>query len=189
ALASASTLVDYNSPRRNAGFYFVDTVAREAKDFAGIPSLTDHVYTVRSTLQAGLQMDVEIALQEGLARFEQQGGRLDYGGPAANLPDAIAKIEEERSAAAKKTIGIAEGGPEPPAPDPAWLLALRDAKLPLYDVHWTPVVVVEGAGETGKGGIKVGLSDGRVLPLTIPARKIREARAPNDVFYASITGV
>ncbi len=186
ALASASTLVDYNSPRRNAGFYFVDNVGREAKDLAGIESLTQSIYTVRSTLQPDLQMAVEVALQDGLARFERQSGRIEYNGPEANLTDAIKKIEDERTAAAKKTAGLAEGGPEAAAPDPAWLLALRDARLPLYDVHWSPVVVVEGPGEKRKGSIRVGLSDGRVLPLDVPTRKIQDALTLNDVVYAHI---
>jgi len=184
ALASASTLADYNSPRRNAGFYFVDNVGREAKDLAGIESLTQSIYTVRSTLEPDLQMAVEVALQEGLARFERQSGRLEYTGPEANLTDAIKKIEDERTAAAKKTAGL--GGPETAAPDPAWLLALRDARLPLYDVHWSPVVVVEGPGEKRKGSLRVGLSDGRVLPLDAPTRNVRDALMLNDVVYAHI---
>ncbi len=108
-------------------------------------------------------------------------------GPEANLTDAIKKIEDERQAAAKKTIGLAEGGPEPAAPDPAWLLALRDAHLPLYDVHWTPVVVVEGPGEKKKkAAFASGLSDGRILPLEIPTRKIRDTLVLNDVVFAHI---
>jgi len=186
ALASASTLVDYNSPRRNAGFYFVDNVGREAKDLAGIESLTQSIYTVRSTLQPDLQMAVEVALQEGLARFERQGGRIEYNGPEANLTDAIKKIEDERTAAAKKTTGLAEGAPAVAAASPAWLLALRDVSLPLYDVHWLAVVVVEVPGEKRKGSVRVGLSDGRVLPLDAPTRKIRDALTLNDVVYAHV---
>lgn len=187
ALAGASTLVDYNSPRRNAGFYFIDNVGREARDLAGIPSLTQNVYTVRSTLQPQLQMSVEVALQEGLARFERQSGRLEYLGPEANLTEAIGKIEAERAAAAKKVIGRAEGGPEAPAPDPAWLLALRDVHLPLYDVHWTPAVVVEGPAEgKRKAAIRVGFSDGRVLPLEVPTRSIRDKLALNDVVFTHV---
>jgi 1A family penicillin-binding protein len=189
ALASASTLVDYNSPRRNAGFYFIDHVGREARDLAGINSLTQGVYTVRSTILPGLQKAVEIALQEGLARFERQTGRIEYNGPEANLSDAVNKIEKKRSAAAMKVVGVTEGGPEPAAPEPpAWLMALRDAHLPLYDVHWTPVVVVEGPGDKPKGSIKVGLSDGRILPLEPPTRKIRDALALNDVVFAAVEG-
>jgi membrane carboxypeptidase/penicillin-binding protein len=48
------------------------------------------------------------------------------------------------------------------------------------------VVVIEGAGDKKKGGIRVGLSDGRVLPLDVPTRKIRDALALNDVVYAHI---
>jgi penicillin-binding protein 1A len=45
---------------------------------------------------------------------------------------------------------------------PAWQQALQAAHPPLYDVHW-PVGVVLG-GDRG-GDIRIGLADGRVLPL------------------------
>ena len=39
--------------------------------------------------------------------------------------------------------------------------------LPLYDVHWDAAVVLDkGGGKRGDGLIKVGLANGRVLPLT-----------------------
>ena len=40
-------------------------------------------------------------------------------------------------------------------------------RLPLYDVHWTPAVVVEKRNIKGGGdSIRVGLKDGRILPLS-----------------------
>src|SRR5262249_10136489 len=50
---------------------------------------------------------------------------------------------------------------------PAWQRALARARLPLYDVHWTPAIVLEKpAGKKGEAW-RVGLADGRVLPLSI----------------------
>src|SRR5262249_10843331 len=59
---------------------------------------------------------------------------------------------------------------------PAWQRALATARLPLYDVHWTPGVVLEKPtatkGQTWRGGG----ADGRNLPLPIdhaaPQRKL-----------------
>ena len=47
---------------------------------------------------------------------------------------------------------------------PPWQQALANARLPLYDVHWTPAVVVEKpSGKKGEAW-RVGLADGRILP-------------------------
>src|SRR3954469_11036416 len=151
-LAAGPKLVVYETPRRDTGFHFVDQLAREAKGVAGLDALTADSYTVRSTLNPELQRATEAALQEGLARFEMDGGRVQFQGPEANLADAIRRIESES---------------KPPANKPAWLQALQSARLPLYDVHWPGAVVIEKAAVRGGGEvIKVGLADGRVLPLT-----------------------
>ena len=67
---------------------------------------------------------------------------------------------------------------------PVWQIALQSAKLPLYDVHWPAAVVL---GNAGKGQIKVGLQDGRVVPLTVPERVSPDALHLNDVIYVKIT--
>ena len=76
----AAGLVAYVNPRRDTGFHFVDNLAREAKAVAGIDALTADSYTVRSTIQPDLQRATEAALQEGLARFEIDGGRVSVPG-------------------------------------------------------------------------------------------------------------
>ena len=38
--------------------------------------------------------------------------------------------------------------------------------MPLYDVHWTRAVVVERRNIQGAESIRVGLLDGRVLPIS-----------------------
>lgn len=139
--------------RRDQGLYLVDLLNREAR-MAGVESLTAGAYTVRSTVNAGLQAATESALQEGLARYEMSTGRQRFAGPEMNLTEAVRKIEAVK--------------PEEPAPGakpapvkPAWRRALEGVRAPLYDVRWPLAVVLE----RGRNGVKVGLADGRIVPL------------------------
>ena len=148
------SMVAYERPRRDLGFYFVDQVAREAKSVAGIQAITADTYTVRSTINLKLQRAVEEALQEGLSRYERSAGRAQFRGPEANLAKAVERAEADRKAVNTR---------------PAWQLALTNARLPLYDVHWEPAIIVEKPAGTHSGAWRVGLTDGRVLPLGIDA--------------------
>jgi penicillin-binding protein 1A len=58
-LPALPSLVAYERPRRDVGFYFVYQVAREAKSVAGIEAITVDAYTVRSTINLKLQRAVE----------------------------------------------------------------------------------------------------------------------------------
>ena len=172
ALRSDLGLKSVEAARRDSGFYFVEHLGREARSFAGLESLTSASYTVRSTVNAGLQSAVESALQDGLATYERATGRTAFDGPEMNLAAAVKKLEaappvleapppppEEKPAPGKKAA--LKPLPRPPAVKPAWLRALENARPVLYDVHWPLAVVVQ----TGKGGTKVGLADGRVASL------------------------
>ena len=152
AVAALPPRVPFQRPRRDSGFYFIDHLSRDARTLAGIETLTSSSYTVRSTINAELQRATEAALQEGLARYEMSIGRQRFQAAEANLADAVKALE-----------GRAEDG----APRPAWLRALENARLPLYDVHWPAAVVIEKGKDRKKGAntLRVGLSDGRVLPL------------------------
>src|SRR5215510_13153439 len=150
-LPTLPQMVAYERPRRDIGFYFVDQVAREAKSLAGIDAITANSYTVRSTIHPQLQRAVEESLQEGLWRYERNTGRLQFRGAEANLAKAIERIDAD-----KKTIDRR----------PAWQRALINARLPLYDVHWTPALVLEKPGKKGETW-RVGLSDGRIVPLAV----------------------
>ncbi|HEY2184343.1 MAG TPA: penicillin-binding transpeptidase domain-containing protein, partial [Xanthobacteraceae bacterium] len=164
------TMVAYERPRRDIGFHFVDQVAREAKSVAGIEAMTANSYTVRSTIHPPLQRAVEEALQEGLWRYERSAGRLQFRGPEASLAKAVKRIEAEKKAGDKK---------------PAWQQALANARLPLYDVHWTSAVLVEKP--TGKKGEtwRVGLPDGRVLPVALDGTAQRKL-ALYDVIFVQV---
>ena len=158
--------------RRDSGFHFVDYLGHEARARAGIASLTGDSYTVHSTLNPQLQRAAEAALQEGLAHFEMRTGRAEFKAPEANLSEAIAQIAAKQSS---------------PAPTPAWQQALAAAQLPLYDVHWTPAIVLRPADTGRRGrGTMVGLADGRVLPLSTGSVHMRQALKPDDVIYVHI---
>ena len=151
-LPQLPTMIAHERPRRDVGFHFVDQVAREAKALAGLATITANSYTVRSTLHPQLQRTVEETLQEGLWRYERNTGRLQFAGAEAKLGPAIQRIEANRSTSEKR---------------PPWQQALANARLPLYDVHWTPAVVVEKPGAKKNETWRVGLADGRVLPLAV----------------------
>jgi membrane carboxypeptidase/penicillin-binding protein len=170
-LPALPTMVAYERPHRDIGFHFVDQVAREAKAVAGIEAITANSYTVRSTISPSLQRATEEALQEGLWRYERNAGRLQFRGPEASLADAVKRIEAQRTAADQK---------------PAWQEALANARLPLYDVHWTPAILIEKP--TGKKGQawRVGLADGRVLPLSLDNAVAQRKLALHDVVLVHV---
>src|SRR5262245_7352081 len=166
AEAEPLRLVATEAPaRRDSGFYFVDQIPREVRGL-GLENLGPETITVRSTIRPDLQRAAETALQDGLARYEASTGRARFQGPETSLAEAVKKIE------AAHQPGKA-----------SWQQALEEARLPLYDLHWMPAIVVPGR----KGaGLQVGLSDGRVLPLSIPTAAIRKALAPYDVVYVRV---
>jgi membrane carboxypeptidase/penicillin-binding protein len=162
-------LVEYRPTRRDFGFHFVDHIAREAKRAAGLDSLTNSSYTVRSTVNSALQRAVEATLQEGLARYELSSGRYKFEGPETNISDAARQIAAD-----------------PRATEPAWLVALKTARLPLYDVHWESAVVLENTRGKRGDSINVGLTDGSILPLNTWSAAIRRGLKPYDVVYVQV---
>ena len=167
ALDEPPRMVAYERLRRDTGFYFVDHLVREAKTRARIEGLTSSSYVIRSTIHPELQQATEAALQEGLAKYELNARRLGFQGAEANLAEAIQRIE---------------GQDNPPSSEPAWQRALRSARLPLYDVHWPAAIVIEsGRGNRSGGSIRVGLSDGRVLPLAARNAAVRPNLKLHDV--------
>ena len=152
SLPPLPTMATFDRPRRDIGFYFVDQVAREAKSVAGIEAITANSYTVRSTINLPLQRAVESALQEGLWRYESNAGRVQFVGPEASLAQTVQRIETQRTGGDKR---------------PAWQEALTNARLPLYDVHWTSAIVVDKPSGKKGASWRVGLADGRIVPLSV----------------------
>jgi 1A family penicillin-binding protein len=169
--------IPYARSRRDSGFAFVDQIWREARAVAGIPSLTQSSYVVRSTIQPALQRAAETALQDGLARYEQGAHRADFRGAETNIAEQVRKLQVDPNADKTK---------------PAWLVALEQVHMPLYDVHWARAIVVErsrvGSGQRGSSSetIRVGLRDGRILPLSIGASRARSRLNLYDVVYVNV---
>ena len=172
-LPALPAMVAYERPRRDIGFHFVDQVAREAKSVAGLETITANSYTVRSTINPQLQRAVETTLQEGLSRYERSAGRVQFVSPEARLGKAVQRADAERKAGDKR---------------PAWQVALATARLPLYDVHWTPAIVVEKPGGGKKNEAwRVGLADGRVLPFSVDNAVAQRKLAVYDVVLVRVT--
>jgi penicillin-binding protein 1A len=170
AMPLLPTLVAHERPRRDIGFYFMDQVGREAKAIAGIDAIAANSYTVRSTINPQLQRAVEGALQEGLSHYERNAGRVEFGAAEANLAQAVQRLEASKTDDRR----------------PAWQRALANARLPLYDVHWTPAVLVEKpSGKKGEAW-RVGLPDGRVLPLAIDNAAAKRKLVLYDVVLVRI---
>jgi penicillin-binding protein 1A len=170
-LPALPAMVAYERPHRDIGFHFVDQVAREARSVAGIEAITANSYTVRSTIDPRLQRAVEETLQEGLWRYERDADRLQFGGPEASLAKAVQRIEGERTASDKK---------------PAWQQALAAARLPLYDVHWMSAIVVQKPSGKKGGSWKVGLGDGRIVPLSLDNSAAQKKLALYDVVFVHL---
>src|SRR5262245_38176506 len=170
-LPALPKLVAYERPRRDIGFHFVDQVGREAKAAAGIDAITAHSYIVRSTISPPLQRAVETALQEGLSNYERSSGRVQFRGAEANLSQAVQRADADNKAGDKR---------------PAWQRALANARLPLYDVHWTPAVVVEKPGGKKGEGWRVGLADGRIVPLAVDNAVAERKLALYDVVLVRV---
>src|SRR5262249_4301148 len=63
---------------------------------------------------------------------------------------------------------------------PFWQQALAIARLPLYDVHWMPAAVVARPGGKRGDSWRVGLADGRILPLSFYSAAAQNKLALND---------
>jgi penicillin-binding protein 1A len=165
------TVIGRAQGRRDRGYHFIDLVAREAKQIADIKLLTEDTYVIRSTIDPKLQKAAEAALQEGLAAYEQRSGRAKFEAAEANLADAVTEIERRRAG----TWDV-----------PAWQHALQRARLPLYDVHWTSAVVLDDPRTQRQAGtLRVGLADGRILPLAV-SKSVRQRLKLHDVVYIRV---
>ena len=170
AMAEKPVPIAYERPRRDIGFHFVDHAAREAKAVAGIEALTSDSFIVHTTILPQLQRATELALQEGLARYELNSGRVQFRIAEANLAEAVARVEADPK----------------PREKPAWRQALENARLPLYDVHWPSAVVIDkGSAKRGET-IRVGLADGRILPLSSPRSSILRGLKLHDVIFVKV---
>ena len=172
AQADRLAVVAFTRPRRDSGFALVEHLRREAGTLAGVGSLTAASYEVHSTIHPQIQWAAEIAVQEGLARYEQRAGRVNFKAAEGNLTEAIKRVQADPKADRTK---------------PAWRVALEAARTRLYDVHWQKGVVVEKLRlKSGHESIMVGLSDGRTLPLSTWGGNTRRIIGLNDLIFVNV---
>ena len=111
-------------------------------------------------------------IAEGLSRYERSAGRVQFLGAEANLAQAMQRIEADNKRTDKR---------------PDWQQALVATRLPLYDVHWTPAIVVEKPGGKKNEAWRVGLADGRILPFSIDNAAAQRKLALYDVVLVRVT--
>jgi penicillin-binding protein 1A len=169
ASASVPQMAAFARAGLDSGLYFMDQLRREARTVADVDLTTGGSYTIRSTVNPALQRAVEAALQDGLVRYEMNYGRARFQGPETNLAKSVQRLEASKSGATT----------------PAWQRALTHAHLMLYDVHWTPAIVTEIGGRKG-GGLRVGLKDGRTVPLSVRFGRAEGALKLYDVVYVKL---
>ena len=174
AEAAKLNFVPNNRVRRNTGFHLVDEVGREARAVAGINSLTSNSYQVRSTIRPGIQRAAEAALQDGLAQYEQTAGRVEFQGAETNIGDAIRKLEAERRANPANQRQAEPGR----------------SRSSRHGCRSTTCMDAGGGGRApqiqGAESIRVGLLDGRVLPLSTWGARTRSRINLSDVVYVKV---
>ena len=95
-------------------------------------------------------------------------GRTAFLGAEMNLADTVRRLDATPNS--KKS---------------SWQRALINARLPLYDVHWTEAIVIDlGRGKGSSGSLRVGLRDGAILPLS--ANTARQQLKLYDVVYVNV---
>jgi membrane carboxypeptidase/penicillin-binding protein len=168
ARAAFPDIVPDDQVERAPGSYFADYVGRELAATSSLSAFRVGSYRIRSTLQPDLQQATELALQEGLANYERNAGRVEFQGPELNLSAAIERLTAE---------------PDPSA-NPNWLQALKSARLP-RDIQWKAAVVIETGGTRRGQAIRVGVSDGRILSLSGNGSILRSLKL-HDVIWVRV---
>lgn len=167
ARAAFPDIVPDDQIERAPGSYFADYVGRELAGTSSLSAFRVGSYRIRSTLQPDVQRATELALQEGLSNYERSAGRVEFHGPELNLSAAIER---------------AQGSDSSESPD--WLRALKSARLP-RDIQWKAAVVIEPGGAKRSQAIRVGLLDGRTLPLSGAAAILRGLKL-YDVIWVQV---
>ena len=154
ALAAPPKLVAFTRLHRDSGFEFVDYLGHEAKT-DGVDSLTAAPYTVRSTINAAAAAPDRSRTAGGVGEIRNIHG-----------PHAVSRAGSQHRGRPCRSSRPPTERASKPACRPG-SRRCSPSHLPLYDVHWTPAVVVDkGGGKKGNGAIRVGLPDGRIVPLT-----------------------
>ena len=173
-LPALPAMLGYERPRRDIGFHFVDQVAREARSVAGIETITAHSYTVRSTINP---------------KITAGGG----GGPAGRA-FALRTQHRARPVPRRRSQFVAghqahRSGPEQQATGgrPGSGRWRRRGCRSTTCTGRRRVVVEKPSGKKGEAW-RVGLADGRILPLSIDNAAAQRKLVLNDVVLVRVAG-
>src|SRR5205085_1669573 len=137
-----------------------DLTLSEGALLAGITKGPNYFSPIRNVERARERFRYVLGrMQEGLASYEKNARRVEFQGPELNLSAAIERATAEPDSSAS----------------PNWLRALKSARLP-RDIQWKAAVVIETGGAKRSQTIRVGLSDGRTLPLSGAASILRRPK-------------
>jgi len=159
-------------------------------------NLTQAVQRIEASMPATVPVSPVVsdpkppAVSRGSARPAELNKKPARGGNAGKLapgPGASTPGAPGAKAPASPS-GIVGPLPLEPAvapvvkPKPAWQQALEGAHLPLYDVHWSTAIVLSN----DRNGVRVGLPDGRVLPLSSAGLAGRRGLNLYDVVFVKV---
>jgi penicillin-binding protein 1A len=115
-------------------------------------------------------------------------GSSGPGSSSAPPPYPPPRAGEGRGGSPSGVIGplpLAAATPLVAKPKPAWQQALQAAHSPLYDVHWSTAIVLPNGGD--RGGVRVGLADGRVMSLSSAGLAGRRGLNLYDVVFVKVS--
>lgn len=139
AMKEKLQVIPYDPPRTKGGFYFVDEINRQVRKILNGQSLTSASYVVYSTLNSELQAASDKALRAGLMKYEDESGRTgNVQVVQGNIYKELVKFKT------------------------SWRTLMPKVRPKMYDVPWTLAVVTQA----GDKGTRVGLADGREMPLS-----------------------
>ena len=161
-------------------------------------NLADAVRRVEASMPASVPETATVSAanqaSRGAGRGTDAGSRPSRGGGAGKLAPGPGTSNPGTSNPGKGGASPGVEGPLPLAPatapvtkpKPAWQQALEAAHPPLYDVHWSPAIVLSN-GSDKSGGVRVGLTDGRILPLSSAGAAGRRGLNPYDVVFVKLS--
>ncbi|HKD29637.1 MAG TPA: transglycosylase domain-containing protein [Xanthobacteraceae bacterium] len=163
-------------------------------------NLADAVRRIEASMPAAVPESPAVSKSPARApaRPADAGAKPARGGNAGKLPPGpglsspgLPGVGASSVKAPASQSGIVGPMPLAPAaapvvkPKPAWQRALEAAHLPLYDVHWSTAIVLSNSGD--RGGVRVGLPDGRVVPLSSAGLVGRRGLNLYDVVFVKVS--
>ena len=173
-LPALPALVAYERPRRDIGFHFVDQVGARGQDRwpASRRSPPTPTRCARPSTR-NCSARSETTLQEGLSRYERSAGRVQFVSPEAKLAKAVQRARG--GARSRPTSGR-------PGSRRSRARGCRSTTCTGRPRSWWR----SRRGKKGEAW-RVGLADGRILPLSIDNAAAQRKLALYDVVLVRVT--